>query len=447
MAYQLIYTSYPKSLIVGRTGFSVVARSKAMSERLASAVERCSIFDIGTGEIFSHKILSLSGEVWHVLTRTTDSGVDYTNRNNYISHHLVISNSEIQNLPNPAEILLQWTGWKNSWNSDPCYIDDVFDLDKIKTSNSLPAKNWQSIFGNPAKASLLFKENVVISAQPKDARTLLNLYSESLLLNVNPLDAWQTTFTTSFSSSENPNDYSWRAIPNYDNAPINLSTGTAPTAPDNRASQYATTGVMNNRERLNLQVKAPAPQMRFKVVESKPESSPSKLIYIASAIVSLIALLVVIYLIIETFLPSESQQAEVPQPLPKLETSSISPQKQPKENKAPQPTMTLLDTINLAREKIQADNYQDALSLWDNSVYAKKEPSLREDLLSDIGARIDVLLRYVENVLSLSEKKDGIDKTAVENLSKAKRALDIQAIPQREKRLAKWENLNNRIRK
>ncbi|MBE6411290.1 MAG: hypothetical protein E7036_01895 [Opitutales bacterium] len=447
MAYQLIYTSYPKSLTVGRTGFSVVARSKAMSERLASAVERCSIFDIGTGEIFSHRILSLSGEVWHVLTRTKDSGVDYTNRNNYIAHHLVISNSEIQNLANPAEILLQWNGWKDSWNCDPCYVDDVIDLDKIKTSNSLPAKNWQNIFGSPAKASLLFKENVVLSAQPKDARTLLNLYSESLLLNVNAQDAWQTTFTTSFSTSENPNDFSWRAIPNCDNAPINLSTRTAPTALDSRASQYATTGVMNNRERLNLQVKAPTPQMRFKVVESKPESSSSKLIYVASAVVSLVALLVVLYFIIEIFLPSESQPTEVPQPLPKLETSNISGQEQPKENQEPKATMTLLDTINLAREKIQTDNYEDALSIWDNSAYAKKEPSLREDLLSDIGARIDVLLRFVENVLSLQEQKDGIYETAIENLSKAKRALDIQAIPQKEKRLAKWENLNKKIRK
>ena len=72
---------------------------------------------------------------------------------------------------------------------------------------------------------------------------------------------------------------------------------------------------------------------------------------------------------------------------------------------------------------------------------------MREDLLSDIGARVDVLLRFVENVLSLQEQKDGIYETAIENLSKAKRALDIQAIPQKEKRLAKWENLNKKIRK
>ena len=136
MAFQLIYTSAPKSLIVGRTGFSTVARSKEMSEKLASAVERCSTYDIGTGEIFSHRILSLADGTWHILTRISDAGVDYTNRNNYIAHHLILSSSEIEGLANPAEILAQWKGWKTSWNEEPRYIDSVSDLHTIKTKNS-----------------------------------------------------------------------------------------------------------------------------------------------------------------------------------------------------------------------------------------------------------------------------------------------------------------------
>ena len=34
MAFQLIYTSSPTSLTMGRTGFSTVARSKSMPEKL-----------------------------------------------------------------------------------------------------------------------------------------------------------------------------------------------------------------------------------------------------------------------------------------------------------------------------------------------------------------------------------------------------------------------------
>lgn len=446
MAYQLIYTSAPKSLTIGRTGFSVVARSKAMSDKLASAVERCSTYDINCGEIFSHRILSFSGEVWHILTRICDSGVDYTNRNNYIAHHLILSNDEIKNLANPAEILLQWNGWKSSWEGEPRYIEEINDLHKIKTSNSLPAVNWQNYFGNPSKAAILLNENIVISAPPKNARILLNLFSESLLLNITPEDAWNTTFTTSFSSSENPNDFNWRTVANCDTALINLPARIAPNAPNNRASQYAATGVMNNRERLNLQVKAPTPQTHFRIVETPKDNPSPKIAYIASAIVSLLSLLIVLYLVVETFLPTEPQKTETPQPLPKLTPTNVVTAESKIQPKS-QPVMSLLDTVNLVRENIEADNYEQALILWDTSRHAEKNPSLRDDLLADIGARIDVLLRFAENTLSLSEKNDAIYNTAIENLAKAKRALDIQGIPKKDKRFAKWENLNNKVKK
>ena len=445
MAFQLIYTSAPKSLVIGRTGFSTVARTKAMNEKLASAVERCSTYDIGTGEIFSHRILSLADGTWHILTRISDAGVDYTNRNNYIAHHLILSSSEIEGLANPAEILAQWKGWKTSWNEEPRYIDSVSDLHTIKTKNSLPAKNWQDLFGNPAKAGILFDENITISALPKDARTLLNLYSESLLLNINPVNAWNTTFTTSFSTSDNPNDFMWKAIPNCDSATINLPARTAPIAPNNRASQYATTGVMNNREKLNLQVKAPTTQTQFKVVNTPPTTSSQKPIYIISAIVTIIALLTIAYILLETFLPSEQpSKAESPKPLPKLEqTINPQPVQSPQKNDA----MSLLDTMTLAREKIENDKYEEALEIWDSSVYAQKNPSLRENLLADIGARIDVHLRFAENIISLQNKTDDIYKTAIDNLAKAKRAFQIQGIPRKDKRISKWNTLNEKIKK
>ena len=115
MAYQLIYTSYPMSLVNGRTGFSTVARTREMSEKLSSAIERCSVYDVSRGVVYTHRILNVGGKSWHVLSRITDSGVDYTNRNNYIAHHLALSADEISGLANPAEILMQWNGWKSSW--------------------------------------------------------------------------------------------------------------------------------------------------------------------------------------------------------------------------------------------------------------------------------------------------------------------------------------------
>ena len=452
MAFQLIYTSYPKSLVVGRTGFSTVARSADMNEKLASAVERCSVYDIGEGEVFSHRILSHAGENWHVLTRISDSGVDYTNRNNYIAHHLVLSESEIGGLANPAEILAQWTGWKTSWDQDPQYIENVSDLHTIKARNSLPAKNWQTIFGSPAKAALLFGESVTISASPQDARVLLDLYSECLLLNTNQTDAWHTTFTTSFSSSENANDFMWKAIPNCENASINLSARIAPEAPNNRASEYATTGVMTNRERLNLQVKTPVAQTRFKVVQTKTstEFSP-KNIYIASAVVSLLALIIIAYLLIDTNTASDDNfgKDNTPKPLPKLAVSTQTTQQEQKPNltQTSATHMTLLDTINTVREQVNADKYSEALALWDNSPHAKNNPSLREDILADIGTRVDTLLKYAENAISIPDATSDMRKIAIENLAKVELALKIQDIPRKDRRFNKWKTLNDKIQK
>ena len=69
MAYQLIYTSAPASLTLGRTGFSTVARTRDMPEKLAAAVERCGVYEIGSGEVFSHKTLQYGGQTWQSRNR------------------------------------------------------------------------------------------------------------------------------------------------------------------------------------------------------------------------------------------------------------------------------------------------------------------------------------------------------------------------------------------
>ena len=86
MACQLIFTSSPVSLTTGRTGFSTVARTSDMPEKLAAAVERCSVYEIPSGAVYSHRILGVGTQKWHLLSRIRDAGTDYTNRNNFIAH-------------------------------------------------------------------------------------------------------------------------------------------------------------------------------------------------------------------------------------------------------------------------------------------------------------------------------------------------------------------------
>lgn len=443
MAFQLIYTSSPTSLTMGRTGFSTVARSKSMPEKLASAVERCGVYDVGQGEVFSHTTVNYGGETWHVLTRMCDAGTDYTNRNNYIAHHIVIAQSETAKLANPAEILAQWNGWLSKWEGEPRFVGNVDGLEKIAAKNSLPAKNWERIFGNPAKAALLDGHPATICADVSRARTLLDLFSESLLLNVNPLDAWEPTFTT--SRSENDAAFLWRAAPDELSAPINLSAKSAPPAPQSRAAQYAATGVMTNREKYNLKVSAPKPATRLQVVETKQTNF--KPLYAASAAITLCAIAAAAWLLLPAASEDSAHPRGTPSELPKLEL----PENRAESGGAttarqkPKSAMTLSQTMEIVRGKIAEDKYEDALKFWDESPKAAGEPSLRRDILEDIATRADVLMRQAENLLAIgSPSKSDIEKVR-ENVEKAARALAVDGIERIEARKAKLKTLNDTI--
>ena len=109
--------------------------------------------------------------------------------------------------------------------------------------------------------------------------------------------------------------------------------------------------------------------------------------------------------------------------------------------------ITLLDTINTVREQVNADKYSEALALWDNSPHAKNNPSLREDILADIGTRVDTLLKYAENAISIPDATSDMRKIAIENLAKVELALKIQDIPRKDRRFNKWKTLNDKIQK
>ena len=94
MAWQLIYTSAPRSLEAGRSGFGTVARHRAISPLLVSAIERASQFSrlpgLDAGRvIFCHRIIALAGTRFHVLSSIRDAGADYTGRTNHIAHHVI----------------------------------------------------------------------------------------------------------------------------------------------------------------------------------------------------------------------------------------------------------------------------------------------------------------------------------------------------------------------
>ena len=158
MALELIYTSAPRGLRAGTSGYCTVAQTRGLREDLAAALERRSLFaHESKGEspvYFSFRNVSLGGSNWRVLSRARDAGLDFTGRRHFLVHHLILEMAEDVAGIQPAEILLGWKGWCETWNGGPEELvarrpEALFrDLNQIR----LPAQGWKRETGDAAWA-------------------------------------------------------------------------------------------------------------------------------------------------------------------------------------------------------------------------------------------------------------------------------------------------------
>jgi hypothetical protein len=222
---QLIFTSAVRGITPGSSGYCTVARSVEMREGLVSRLEQLSVYQhVQSGVnpmVLSHRILSLRGTIFHVLTRTVDAGLDYTNRTNFISHHVIFQPHELHGACTPADFILYWPGWLSSWDGDPAWTDDqTASLIDVHSTTSLPAENWKGWSVNAENASLLFEANkardVALVIEPGQESALIYLFAESLLLlnddRNGKASQWQVPFTTFFQSKDEVTEFRWRGI-------------------------------------------------------------------------------------------------------------------------------------------------------------------------------------------------------------------------------------------
>ena len=447
MAYRLIFTSSPRALTGGRSGFCTVARSKSMSEKLASLVEKCGTYEheknMGA-PIFLHKNLFFAGQNYHVLSRISEAAPDYTNRSNYLAEHIVIPDTELAELPTPAEILLNKKDWLDKWDGEPQWLDDV-TIEKSKPQYAPPAKNWQAEFGDAGKADLLQKNAPAIFAYPQDAELLLKLFAESASLQTPIIRAWDYTFTTSFTDSENPSDYSWRAYANPSEdkmaanpQAVNLIKKSSPPAPNSPFANYARTGQISNRDRLGLKVGTPAAaKPRIHVAYETKKTFPLIPI-VAASVLSMAGLVATIML----YNPdSQDDGAD----FPTAQTRAAVPNSfAPQNSEVAQPHTKILADV---KDALENRKWQKALDIWDTSNAKQLDPKGRAQILSDIGKYADKLMDSAEKYASGVNKNPDGKLAAIENLHAAKSALETDAIAQKEERLERWRKLEQLIKK
>ena len=227
MAWELIYTSAPRGLLSGQSGFCTVARSSGLREALVLRIEQLSSYhhlevsgaSAGNPTISAYRILEIRGTTYHVLTRIQPCGLDFTARTNHLAHHLVFAAEELAQLPSPAVILLQWPGWLNSWQGEPRERAPVpaASFGSLRLPGR-PGQAWLRGTGDAGRAAGLlesqFARGCYLLCPPAGEQELLELFAETLqLLNprgVTAPRAWQHTFTTFLQGEDDPADFQWR---------------------------------------------------------------------------------------------------------------------------------------------------------------------------------------------------------------------------------------------
>jgi Leucine-rich repeat (LRR) protein len=216
MTAQLIFTSAPMGLEPGRSGYCTVAREKTLSQRLVREIERISVLDIsGSGEsapkVDAFRLLKVGSSKVCLLSRIRSAGQDYTNRTNYLAHHLIIDPEETEGLPSPAAILAQWDGWRNEWSGNPRYLDqeDAPNLSASDIDSPDRCITWFQWSGDENNAAIPKTESSIFRIHPGDEERLLPLFAESSTQLDDPDQAWEIPFTTFLQPNDDADDFLW----------------------------------------------------------------------------------------------------------------------------------------------------------------------------------------------------------------------------------------------
>ena len=244
MPLQLIFTSAPRGLVAGRSGFCTVARHASLSERLTQQLEALGTpHDAAEGETFTFRRLEAGSQTWYVLSRFVARGLDYSQRDNRLAHHVVFTAEEAAVLPPPAAVALRWNDWKETWSEEPTWLkEDTRPLPLASHPVLTPAAGWREFAGTGAKAAWLVNASGAASVSllnPPSSAQLLRLLAESSALLGRA--AWSATFTTN-AAKTGADGFDWAVGYASGRPTIDLAQAAQLTAPTGELARVAATG-------------------------------------------------------------------------------------------------------------------------------------------------------------------------------------------------------------
>ena len=226
MAFKLIYTSAPRLLQAGRSGFGTVAMSRNIPPQAVKTAEAASQFSRQPGfpadrVIYSYRTVRCPDGIWHVLSCVRDAGADYSGRTNHLAQHLILGEREASQHAasgiTPAGIILG-TPWPD--HDGFCgWIDGSVPL----SNANLDAHGtyWAGWAGSPhcsrnlsadgGRKPVIFVYDRGLEKQTdSEARAVLCLFAESQAEC--PGYGWGITFTTGMEPNYEASEFRWIGV-------------------------------------------------------------------------------------------------------------------------------------------------------------------------------------------------------------------------------------------
>lgn len=226
MAFELVYTSVPRGLRPGSSGFCIVAYTNGLAANIALQLEGLSAYkpyfphyDANAAKnpvAYSHYRYQSSGETVHFFGRVCFYGLDYTKRSNKLAHHIVMRKSEKKNAPaGPASVFRQEELFRSEWTEEPQLFRTQLTIDAPDQALR-KASTWEAYTGDAGWAGVLVQhyldvpdKPIFVIFDPLVHPDTLSLVEEALLL-LPPETRWNVSFNTYFMTLPAGIRCSWR---------------------------------------------------------------------------------------------------------------------------------------------------------------------------------------------------------------------------------------------
>lgn len=210
VSQEIVYTSAPKGLKPGSRGFCTVVSTEGMAGNLADRLESHSGYRHAFGVNderrdfnpvnWSHTTMRVAGTQFHVLSRVSDAGLDYSGRSNKLAHHVALDVSELP-AAGPARTLQAPGVLHTEWSGEIGLVARR-KLPPIPIPKSYQAATWRRVTGDPAWAGVI-AERLLESNTPLSIIFPVKTDTMSLLtevLDLIPLkQRWSISFSTYFT--------------------------------------------------------------------------------------------------------------------------------------------------------------------------------------------------------------------------------------------------------